>query len=220
MSSSAVWPRKMHYQTREFVDQGALPYAVGAAWRHYLVSNPTAMVLGPSHVDIHKGAKQIDGLSDAVTGTTIRAGGDFLRLRGIILNYYWLETAEQIRLIMLMGKGPVVCGMDWWTGMDEPRETYATLTGDIEGTHAFILCGWDDEIDAGRILNSHGREYGQRGRKWIKRHDLNLLLQENGEACYAVGKRVGHEARARRKAFLAQILRKHGRETYELLASV
>ena len=216
----AYFPDRVHYQTREYIDQGALPYDVGAAWRHYLVSSPLIATLGPSWVEIYKGAQALDEYPSTRDGTTVRAGGEVLRARGYLKNYYWLETVEEVRLALLLGKGPLVAGTDWWTGMDDPRGEYAFVTGDIEGLHAYLLCGWSDERNAARILNSASRRWGLNGRKWVRYNDLALLLQANGKIAMGVGKQMGADARAQRSLLLNTLRNSGNRAKYEQFASL
>lgn len=197
-------PPRKYYQLKALFDQGAHPHCVGYAWKHYLVCSPVITSMGPSADDIYYASQRIDGFPDSQPGTTVRAGAEVLRSLGYIEKYVWARNVDEVVNWLLSGKGPVVAGTDWWTGMADQRGQYAELTGTIEGGHAWMLIGWDAERDVGRIANSHGPLWGKNGRKWIRRNDLAALMASHGEVCCATEKRTGTEARKRRQDYLRE----------------
>ena len=215
VAMTALERGRFHAQLRNLVDQDGFPYCVGAMWEHFLRASPLVTTLGPSWQEIYLAAQKIDGYPDQLPGTTVRAGAEVLRAKGHLEGYYWLKSVDEIRLAILTGRGTVQMGTDWWTGMADFRGIEATITGVIEGGHAWLISGWDDKRDAARISNSHGLGWGDKGRKWIKRNALERLMSDGADACFAVEKRIGAAARRQREAFITELAAKGDRTKYD-----
>lgn len=218
----ALPPQSTHYTFRlpHNVNQGQLPYCVGAAWRHWLYCSPMQTTLGPTYDQIYREAQELDGLPDTLPGTTVRAGAEALRSRGHIAQYWWLNTVDEIRLWVLRRETSIVMGTNWYQSFSEFQGARMRLAGPLEGGHAWIIIGWSDQLEAARMQNSWGLRYGEKGRKWVPAPILARLLSEDGEACVAIEKRVGAEARNQAEVFHTLRAAKTRDSTKDLIASI
>ena len=60
-----------------------------------------------------------------------------------------------------------------------------TATGSDMGGHAYLLDGVNTKTGLLRIKNSWGRDWGKKGFAYISIDDMDMLLQDYGEACLA-----------------------------------
>lgn len=122
-----------------------------------------------------------DGLQ---LGTDVRSGVEELRAMGRVKTYLHAESTEDLRLWHLLGWGGVVIGIDWQGGMmDTDRQGFVHCTGEVVGGHCVRSVGWSDTICPGgamKIANSWGRGWGMSGLAWIRRMDLDVLMQRGG----------------------------------------
>jgi hypothetical protein len=197
-------PPRYRGKLTSFIDQGARPFAVGAAWRHWLSASPMATKLGPAYDEIYRAARKLDMFPIEGSGATLRSGAEYMRSLGYMSNYLWLENVNDVRVALLLGLGPVLAASDWWTGFADPIGNEATLTGVIEGQHAYMLAGWDDPRGAGRIINSHGLLWGDKGAKWVASDVIGTLFQDGAQMCIAADKQTGLEARIRRDDYVSR----------------
>lgn len=195
-------PGTRHYPPGPVLDQGNTGTCVGHAWRGWLNGAPLMTTSGPGAMDIYRACVQIDEWADndfeatapesaLQSGTSVRAGVKALQAKGHIASYVWAKTVEEVRAFLLSGRGTVVFGTDWYWGMFDPdKEGFVHLKGGLAGGHAYKATGWSDTKDAVRCQNSWGRTWGQGGRFWLKRADLQTLLDAAGECCAAVEQKV------------------------------
>lgn len=173
------------------LNQGETSSCVGHAWRGWMLAGPT-MFRGrqPDEFAIYNRARALDEWpendNDPDFGTSVRAGAKVMREAGRLAEFVWAEsTADVVRF--LLTRGPVVLGTDWREGMDEPDSAgIVRATGDARGGHAYLCYGYDKDRKRFRCQNSWGASWGQNGRFWIPRADLELLLDAAGEACGAL----------------------------------
>lgn len=135
-------------------------------------------------------------------GTSVRAGGDVLRLVGHkrlhrhrhthdprpedgIDRNEWGTTVDDVRACIADGV-PVVLGINWYSAFDAPeivnRQTAWIGRGDlgwIRGGHAICCYGASDRRQAVKLVNSWGRVYPL---VWLPYNTLGRLLNEYGEA--------------------------------------
>lgn len=191
-----------HYRPGAVLDQGDTGTCVGHGWRGWLDGAPLMTKSGPNPFDLYRAFVLQDEWDDndneatasndeLQAGTSVRAGAKVLQEQGRIKNYLWAQNAEDVRAWHLAGFGTVVLGITWREGMFEPdRDSYLSNTGPIAGGHCVKTTGWSDDHNAVRIQNSWGRMWGESGRAWIRRDDLDALILEDGEACAAVEQKI------------------------------
>lgn len=120
-------------------------------------------------------------------GTSVLAGAQVLKSMGHYLAYLWAGSEREIA--MTLGYlGPVVLGINWYDSMYMPgRNGVLRLAGRVVGGHAICVIGLDTDRDAYLLQNTWGDSWGERGRAWLLRKDLErLVFQEDGEAMFPV----------------------------------
>ena len=189
-------PRRTKRSSRHWDDkhwwgnQGKTPQCVGYAWAHWLEDAPVVhkRVNPPLLLPklIYRGAQRVDKWGGTnYKGTNIRAGAKVLQMLGLIDEYHWARTLDDV-IAAVLDVGPVVVGTDWYVGMTKPKNGRVRLTGKKQGEHAYLLNGVNLRTKRFRIKNSLGRGWGMNGRAYISFDDFERLLSKrNGEACLA-----------------------------------
>lgn len=202
LPSFRLAPGTRHYPPGPVLDQGNTGTCVGHAWRGWLNGAPLMTKTGPSAMALYREFVKDDWWpendfestapdSQLQFGTSVRAGVEWLQKQGQIANYVWATTVDEVRAFLLSGQGTVVFGTDWYADMFNPDKFgVVRLSGGIVGGHAYKATGWSDTQNAVRCQNSWGRGWGQQGRFWLKRADLQTLLDAAGECCAAVEQKV------------------------------
>lgn len=124
-------------------------------------------------------------------GTSVRAGAKVLQALGYIETYLWAWDINTL-IESVLTLGPVVVGTTWYEGMFEPdrRTGQVRPTGRIVGGHAYVITGASRKSGKFRFKNSWSRGWGLNGRFTMTFEDFEMLLNDDGEACLAVEKRV------------------------------
>lgn len=192
---TALPTRKYRYwQTGAVLDQGNNPWCVAASWLQWLTSDPIRTLPAMTMKQLYDAAQEVDEWEGAgYSGTSVRAGAQVLESKGHIESYHWAWTAEDVAAFILCS-GPVILGTTWYAQMmlaDKKGLIYPS--GQNLGGHAYLCVGYNVERGLFRLTNSWGRGWGQNGRAWLQGEDLEKLLQDNGEACTAIEKRVAAE---------------------------
>lgn len=172
------------------LDQGNTGTCVGHAWAHFIEDGP---ITHPGTIDpfaIYDEATHVDewqgNEGDRNFGTSVRAGAKALQARGLVPEYRWAFTLEDV-VLALLDKGPVVVGTDWHRSMSRPGpDAFVYPDGNVEGGHAYLLNGVSVSARKLRFKNSWGPSWGQNGHAWICFEDFEELLTVEGEACLAV----------------------------------
>jgi hypothetical protein len=100
--------------------------------------------------------------------------------------YRWAFSIDDL-ILAVCHKGPAIIGSNWYSGMGTPDgDNYIHATGKVQGGHCWCLVGWDVKRNAGRVQNSWGAGWGDKGRCWIGRRDLKRLAADGGEACIPI----------------------------------
>lgn len=185
------------YRSGPVLDQGQTGTCVGHGWAGWLQGAPLMTKTGPAPFAIYDAAILIDEWNDndydpgRQFGTSVRAGVQVLQSLAHVKSYVWAESVDDIRAWHLAGLGTVVLGLNWYEGMMETTDFgYIYATGGVVGGHCIKSTGWSDKRDALRIQNSWGVSWGQFGRAWIPRKDLEFLLADQGEACAATEQKL------------------------------
>jgi C1A family cysteine protease len=78
------------------------------------------------------------------------------------------------------------------------EDGWLRVIGPEDGGHEYLLigadrdkkCPHDGSIGAVRMLNSWGPNWGENGRAWISRANLEYLLKNEGDCCTATELKV------------------------------
>jgi len=181
------------------LDQGREGACVGFAWAHELRAVPYEIpVTDKTARTIYYAAQQWDRWAGTdYEGTSVLAGAKTVSSIGFMPVYRWAFGIDDV-LATLSNHGPIVLGINWYTGMYFPDENgFIKPTGPIAGGHAILATGiqvrerkgfwWHNIAEpVVRLHNSWGAGYGVGGDAFILASDLERLLKENGEACVPV----------------------------------
>lgn len=173
------------WQVPARLDQGSEGACVGFGWAHELSAVPVkAQVDNRSALLIYHAAQKIDEWEgESYSGTSVLAGAKVIQSLGHIGEYRWAFGLNDV-LLALAYEGPVVLGLNWYTGMFEPDiKGLIHVTGDLEGGHCILAYGVSVAARTVQLHNSWGASWGLDGRCKITWEDLDRLLQEQGEAC-------------------------------------
>lgn len=179
------------WKVGEVLNQGSQSSCVGHAWTQFLQSDPFKTVTGGTEYayDLYREAQDIDpwpGEEPEYFGTSVRAGGDVLRKRGLIKNYVWATNIQQMAA-HVGSRGPIVMGTKWYRGMTNPDPNgFARPQGSFEGGHAWLVYGVDVSWESFMCCNSWGTQWGRNGRFFVRFKDMEQLISQDGEACSAL----------------------------------
>lgn len=192
---------KMWTSRQSFVrDQGQTPHCVGFAWTAFLEAAPFCHQLTDdfAHQLYHDAQENDEWPGTDYDGSSTRGGAKALQVRGTITGTYVWGQKESDVWDFVRGRGPVVTGTTWLTGMFDPdSKGYLKLTGGEEGGHDWCIIGASDSRQAYRMVNSWSASWGQNGRAWIRREDYKELLEKlGGDCCSAVEIKPQTEAAA------------------------
>lgn len=181
------------------LDQGAEGACVGFGVTNELRCEPIpALNLDARYAreSIYWPAQQIDSWpggdypgADPITegGTSVLAGVKVAAAAGWYREYRWAFGEEDLARA-ISHVGPAILGLPWYEGMFDPdRDGYLNPGGAVAGGHCVLAIGINTRRDQGRgayvIYNSWGPDWGDRGRAWITRAAMAVLLAQDGEAC-------------------------------------
>jgi hypothetical protein len=172
---------------------------VGAGITHELAARPSE-VSGLTYDfarNLYWEAQKIDqwpggaypGAKPRYEGTSVLAGLKVTQEMGYFDNYRWAFKLQD--LILGVGyNGPAVMGTVWYEGMTDPDvDGMIRPTGRIAGGHCYLI---DQVIPKKRLfggLNSWGPSWGVEGRFYISFDDMEMLLRNDGEAAFILGRR-------------------------------
>lgn len=190
------------------LDQGYEGSCVGHGWTAELIASPKPDPYtgpGPGHqyaVDLYRRAQQIDEWEgEDYEGTSVLAGAKVVTERGLISEYRWCFSIEDVRDAVITS-GPVVIGIPWYESMYETRPSgLVEVDGDLVGGHCLLVYGyhpgmrisgedWNARYRVFRWRNSWGPGYGKNGNGLIRYEDLRDLLADWGEAAVSVGRKT------------------------------
>jgi len=175
-------------------DQGESTMCVCYSWLHWLEDGPVIQDAIPGRKKpimapeaFYKECQTRDQWEgENYPGTSVRAGAKILKQLGLISEYRWAHSVNEIINTILM-LGPMVVGTKWLSGMSEPdRKGFIKPTGRDFGGHAYLLNGVDVNKGFFRVKNSWGKDWGKEGHAFLKIDDFEKLFNQNGEACIAV----------------------------------
>lgn len=185
------------------LDQGAEGACVGFGWGAELATTPVRVPVSNEGARIiYQRAQHHDREmgNNWDEGASLLAGAKAVTEFGFVRRYHWAFNIQDV-IETLVRKGPVVLGINWYSGMyhTEPNGLVRVF-GDWVGGHCILANGfWPDHPQFGDVVvwtNSWGRGYGLNGRGYIRTSDLQRLLREDGEACIATDIRDSSEWKA------------------------
>jgi len=191
--SNKLWKCENH------LDQGREGACVGFAWAHELNAKPYEVRVSTNTAKtIYYAAQQWDQWAGTeYDGTSVIAGAKTVNSLGHMPEYRWAFGIDDV-LRTLSEHGPVVLGVNWYEGMFNTNEKgFIAPTGNLAGGHAILAKGvkfrkregfwWKDLPEPYVILhNSWGTGWGVNGDAYILASDLEILLNQQGEACVPV----------------------------------
>lgn len=185
-----------------WLDQGAEGACVGFGCTHELAARPVVVPGLTNHFareEVYWEAQKIDpweggsypGAQPTYEGSSVLAGVKVLQARGFLSEYRWAFGEED--LARTIGyRGPVVLGLNWYEGMfDADGDGFIHVDGGLAGGHCILAAGFSLKLDAYRLDNSWGIEWGVNGSCYLSRSDMSRLLAEDGEACIFVKRGKG-----------------------------
>lgn len=188
-------PKTTYWDCGLYLNQGLISACVGFSWIHFLASMPNqSKGFTETHaINLYHTAQTLDSLpGTAYEGTSILGGVKALRklYPSVIEGYHWAFGLEEL-LVALSWIGPVVIGVNWYSGMFETdSKGELKISGVLIGGHAVLITGLNLEERSFVIHNSWGREWGSRGDCIISFDTMDKLLRQQGEACVATGKKA------------------------------
>ena len=172
-------------------NQGPMPHCVAYAWQHFLEDGPVIQD-SVSHDKPFYNPKAFYDLcqlhdqwpGENYDGTSIRAGAKILKAVGVIKAYRWAFNIEEV-VKTVKYIGPMVVGTRWYSNMTHPSNNVMSPNGAVQGGHAYLINGCDDNKELLRVKNSWGRGWGNNGHAFISYDDFDALLSDGGDACIA-----------------------------------
>ncbi len=183
-----------HWTNRGILDQGGTSECVAYSTKKFLLASPVINKVTFTENWLYKEAQKLDAWpGEDYDGTSVRAAMKVLKREGYISQYNWAFSVDPV-IQHVLNNGPVVLGTVWTYDMFMPdRNNYIYPSGNEAGGHAYLLTGInlekknpDGTKGAGRITNSWGSGWADKGRAWITLKDLDTLIKNYGEAATAI----------------------------------
>lgn len=185
------------------LDQGSEGACVGFAWTGATIAKPMPPVEQPEFVQgnnfaiqLYKEAQKVDPWpGEDYSGTSVLAGAKIAKQKGIIDEYRWCFSVEELR-DAVVNVGPVVIGVNWYKDMyGTDKNGIVKVSGDHVGGHAIMVTGFIPDHNVNNLstpvfewVNSWGPGYGKGGRGYITYKDMERLVKERAEMCVPIKK--------------------------------
>jgi hypothetical protein len=175
-------------------DQGSLGSCTGNAGAGALMTGPLwapgRMLTQDDAVQVYEAATHIDRIPGHYppddTGSTGLAVAKALKLAGFIREYRHAFSLHAA--LAALGQSPVLIGIGWRDGFDEPVGPRAELriSGEVRGGHELYLSEIDVEAQMVRGWNSWGEDWGDGGQFSMTFETLGDVLADLGDATILV----------------------------------
>lgn len=181
--------RKRTWNMPTVLDQGSTPQCVGYAVAGLLACQPLRQWLAPS--GIYEIAQYLDEWENQdYEGTSVRAGIKVADRLGFISEYQF-TTDVQVAAWQVLERGPVVLGINWYAGQDNPdSDGVIHATGRFRGGHAILCNGVDMRKEMFTLTNSWGNKWAKGGVCYLPFADAELLFAEDGEVVCALERKA------------------------------
>lgn len=188
------------WKTGPILDQGNEGACVGFGWTAETLAGPVQVDLRNIQKDIprdptdfahyvYKNAQKIDQWpGENYSGTSVLAGAKIMMQLEVLHEYRWAFSVDDI-IGTLMSHGPVVLGINWYSGMYRAPDGRLEIFGNKVGGHCILAVGYNPSSSKfnGKqtifLQNSWGKSWGIDGVAEMTVDDLNRLINEGGEAC-------------------------------------
>lgn len=181
------WVYNMHVEGDEsYVAEGVgVHNCVGFSMAHEIAARPKELPADYNlAMNIYREAQKIDEWpGENYEGTSVLAGVKMLHRFGYVEQYRWAFGLDD--LVLAVGyQGPAVVGSWWYEEMFDPRDCGRIhVGGNQAGGHAYLINGVSVADRTFTIHNSWGAGWGVNGESKISWDDMDMLLEEDGEAC-------------------------------------
>ena len=183
------------WHSRLLLDQRDTSACVGFSGTYWLDAGPVRNLLKPGeHFDsafrLYRRCQDHDEWPSAEPdyyGTSVRALFKVLQADGLVGEYRWANSAEELAW-WILEKGPAVVGTLWTESMFTPNARgFVKPEGEVVGGHAYAAIGANWKAKRLDFLQSWG-PWGKRdsGRFSMTFADFDVLMGADGEACTAV----------------------------------
>jgi hypothetical protein len=190
---AATKRRSYTWSCKYWLDQGSEGACVGFGWTHEAGARPKVVPNLTNSIarKVYKLAQTYDEWpGEDYEGSSVLGGAKAAEQMGWLVEYRWCFSEDN--LAMTVGyKGPVVLGINWYEGMsDTDKDGIVTATGDLLGGHCILCNGISLKKGLYRLHNSWGKVWGINGDCFVSFEDMKKLLNQDGEACIPVIRKV------------------------------
>lgn len=171
----------------DVLDQGAEGACTGFGTAHMLSSTPKATPMSEGLArKLYREAQKLDEWpGETYEGSSVTGAMKAAKQEGYVTRYVWPRTAREVAVAVAYF-GPVVIGVDWWTGMMTPDPLGVVhVEGRKVGGHCVAVTGYNHKTDVFTFPNSWGEDWGKHGFGRISGADLDRLLGAGGDAALA-----------------------------------
>lgn len=175
-------PRSYTWSCSVQLDQGREGACVGFSIAQEAAARPVVVpgITNEVALEVYRKAQELDSYDDTPpeSGTSVLAGAKAATERGWYSGYRWGFSLEDA-LLALGYHGPVVFGLNWYTGMMEMDSNgFLHPTGIIEGGHAIL----GNSVNVKQRWVGFHNSWGGAVNGKISFDDLDTLLHEQGES--------------------------------------
>lgn len=185
----------VHHRHCDAFDQGELGSCTGNAMAGALMTGPLYRegrnLTEANAVELYSLATRCDRIPGFYppddTGSSGLAVARAAQKMGMVSAYHHAFGLSQA--LYALSRGPVIIGIDWFAGFDEPVGVGAELriSGEVRGGHEVVLDRLDVENGFVGGTNSWGKGWGAQGRFVLTFGTFRQLLARDGDVVVPVG---------------------------------
>lgn len=180
-------PKKKSWRCDPRLNQGQTPKCVGFAWTEDHAAEPQRhRVNDMLPHQWYKVAQEKDGITGPHDGSTTLGGAKAGVQLGFFKEYRWCFGLEDL-IRTVSSLGPVLVGTNWYRSMFDPDENgVISISGPLDGGHEWCIRGVNPRRELFLARQTWGRSWGLRGDFLVPFDAMQLLLVQDGDACYPV----------------------------------